>query len=262
MSDLKSLLESFKKRSRYHRVQALEALKKDQKERAEKSFNASRAAILEAIEKLETLGVPDPQSSEQAGEAEILMAKELADCWGILGGIYRAQGRDSWSDAIKAYDDGYIYEASTRFNILSTYNRVNRLVVRILKNPDLLSVPPPVVEDIKPPTKKTMPELLSETDNEIERQLREGRTDRVWALADLAMVRLLGDSPNVNVALDDFDKSAGNDVFPYDSMLKVIRELVDRNLPMQHRLISTGERLRARLPRTLQGEPLSQTATA
>lgn len=265
MSDLKTLLESLKKRSGYHRVQGLEALKKGQSDRAKRSFDAARAAITEAIEKAENLGVPDPQSTKPASEAEIMIAKELADCWGILGGVYRAEGLDSLSKGIEAYDKGYIYESSGRFHILSSYNRVNRLVVRILKDPGLLSVPPPVVEDINEPIKKTMPKLLSEADIEIEQQLRAGRPDREWALADLAMVRILGGLPEVKVqsALTDFDKSAENNLYPYDSMLKVIRELVDRNLPMQQLLIDTGERLRAKLPPNLRGEPLSpQSVTA
>ena len=263
MNDLKRVLDAFKRRSRYHRDAALEARKDKNSTLEDEEFNAAIAAINEAIESLQALGVPDPQSTERASEAEIVIANQMADCRGILGGIYRAQGRHSWSNAIAEYDKGYIYESSTRFNILSTYNRVNRLVLRILKDPKLLSDPAPIVENIEGSFSQTMPELLSETDNEIERQLRNGRTDRVWALADLAMVRLLGNSPNVDVALDDFDKSAGNDVFPYESMLKVIRELVAQKLPMQSNLISVGERLRAKLPLSLQGKPLSlQSVTA
>lgn len=263
MSDLKSVLDPFKRRSRYHRDAALEARQDNNSQREAEEFGEAVEAIRKAIEELEKLGVPDPASPERASEAEIVIAKQMADCRGILGGIYRAQGAGSWSDAIAEYDEGYKYESSPRFDILNTYNRVNRLVVRILRAPDLLSQPLPFVEDIDKSTKKTMPDLLSEADNEIERQLKAGRTDRVWALADLVMVRLLGGLPNVDVALDDFDKSAGNDVFPYDSMLKVIRELVVQNLPMHQTLVSTGERLRAKLPPRLQGDPLfPQSATA
>lgn len=262
MSDLKSLLAPFKQKSRYHRDDALEAVNDDELEQANKDFKAAAAAIIEAIDYVKTLGAPDPKSQEPASEAEIMMARELADCWGILGGVYRAHGREHWADAIAAYDEGNKYESSTRFNILSTYNRVNRLVLRILKDPNLLSSPPPLVSNTEPDN-KTMSELLSEADSEIERQLRAGRTDRAWALADLAMVRLLGGSPKVEVALNDLDASTGNDLFPYESMLKVIRELVAQNLPMHDHLISVGERLRSKLPPMLRGERLSsQSMTA
>lgn len=257
MNDLKSILEPFKKRSRYHRNEALDAQHDGDFEQAEQDFTAARAAINDAIKCLVDLGVPDPESTERASEAECLIAAQLADCWGILGGVYRAQGDNYLEDAKKAYDEGNKYESSPRFNILNSYNRVNRLVVRVLKDPNLLSEPQPVVNDIEGPDKKTMRELFSETDAAIEQQLVAGRSDRPWALADLAMVRLLGELPNVDIALKDLDESTSNDPFPCESMLKVLRELIARNLPMNDKLISAGERLRTKLPPMLQGEPLA-----
>jgi hypothetical protein len=262
MSELMSVLEPLKRRSRYHRNEALEALKEDDPDQAAEDFAAAREAINDAINRLKALGAPDPASSERANETEIVIAEQLADCWGILGGICRAQGDDYLSDARDAYDEGYKYESSPRFNILSSYNRVNRLVVRILKEPELLYDPPPLVTDIDVP-EKTMVQLLSEADMEIERQLVAGRRDRVWALADLVTVRLLGSLPKGNVALNDLEESTGNDTFPSESMLKVIRELLKRPLPMQDDLVYVGERLRAKLPLILQGEALaSQSASA
>lgn len=262
MSDIMSVLKPLKDTSRYHRNEALEAVRELDLELANENFDAARAAINEAINYLKSLGVPDPESNQRASEVEITIAEQLADCWGILGGVYRAQGFEHLSDAKNAYDEGNKYESSTRFNILSTYNRVNRLVVRILMDPDLLSDPPPVVDDIPEPVKKTMPELLSETDTEIERQLVAGRMDRIWALADLVMVRLLGDSPKVEIALNELDESPGNKTFAYESTLKVIRDLVERKLPMRDKLISTGQKLREKLPVTLQGEPFAESMVA
>src|SRR5260370_21617735 len=208
---------------------------------------------MEAIRSLQDLGTPDLSSPKRASETEITIAEQLADCWGILGGVYRSQG--DLDEARKAYDEGYKDESSNRFNVINTYNRVNRLVVRILAKPDLLSDSAPLVEDIEEPA--TMRQLLGKADEEIERQLREGRRDKPWALADLAMVRLLGSLQNFDLALNALDESSANDPFPYASMLKVIRELIDRRLPMQDELIIAGERLRARLPQTLRGESLA-----
>lgn len=256
MSDLTNELEPLKRRSRYHRNEALEALKEGDTEQAAEEFESSREAIRDALHRLQDLGTPDLSSLKRASEAEITIAEQLADCWGILGGVYRSQG--NLDEARNAYDKGYEYESNTRFNVLSTYNRVNRLVVRILQNPDLLSDSSPQVVDIEEPA--TMRHLLRKTDEEIERQLREGRRDRAWALADLAMVRLLGSLQNFDLALNALDESSANDPFPYASMLKVIRELIDRRLPMQDELIVAGERLRARLPQTLQGESLASVS--
>jgi tetratricopeptide (TPR) repeat protein len=252
MSDLMNELESLKRRSRYHRKEALEAIKEGDNEQAAEEFESAREAIRVAIRRLEDLGVPDLSSPRRASEAEITIAEQLADCWGVLGGVYRSEA--NLNEARNAYDEGYKYESSKRFNILSTYNRLNRLVVRILQNPDLLSESSSQVVDIEEPA--TMRQLLRETDEEIERQLREGRRDRPWALADLAMVRLLGRLDTFDLALNALDASSANDPFPYDSMLKVIRELVNLHLPMQDELIIAGERLRARLPQILQGDSL------
>jgi hypothetical protein len=262
MSDINDVLDPLKDSSRYHRNQALKALAENKPELANKNFDAARAAINKAIDHLKTLGAPDPDSTVRASEVEITIAEQFADCWGILGGVYRAQGNEYLSAAKDAYDEGNKYESSARFNILSTYNRVNRLVVRILIDPFLLSDPPPVVDDMPGSVKKTMRELLSETDTEIERQLGAGRSDRVWAIADQIMVRLLGDSPKVDIALNDLDESAGNKTFVYDSTLKVIRDLVERKLPMQDKLITTGEQLRAKLPATLKGAALAESMVA
>jgi len=255
MSDLSNELEPYKLRSRRHRNKAIKALEDDVEEQAAGEFKKSREAMNEALRYLQDLGAPDPKSEKRASEGEMAIAEQLADCWGILGGVCRAQG--DLDGAKDAYDNGYTYESSRRFKILNTYNRVNRLVVRILQSPELLSDPPPFVTDIAEPEKKTMPELLGETAEEIERQLHEGRQDRAWALADFAMVRVLGGLDGVDGALNALDESSANNPFPYHSTLKVIRELTQRQLPMRDKLIAVGEHLRQKLPQTMQGEPLA-----
>jgi hypothetical protein len=254
MSDMTKELEPYKLRSRRHRNRAIKALEDDLAEQAAVEFKRSREAMNQAIQYLQELGAPDLESEKQASEGEIAVAEQLADCWGILGGVCRAQG--DLEGAKEAYDNGYTYESSKRFNILNTYNRVNRLVVRILQTPELLCDPSPVT-DIAETDKKTMSELLRETAEEIERQLREGRQDRAWALADLAMVRLLGGLDGVDITLSALDEGSANDPFPYHSTLKVIRELAQRELPMRDKLVAVGERLRQKLPQTMQGEPLA-----
>jgi hypothetical protein len=254
MSDLPNELEPYKLRSRRHRNKAIKALEDDVAEQAAREFRKSREAMTEALQYLQDLGAPDPNSGKRASEGEIAIAEQLADCWGILGGVCRAQG--DLVSAKDAYDNGYKYESSRRFNILNTYNRVNRLVVRILQNPELLSDPQPLVTDLSEP-KKTMHDLLCETAEEIERQLREGRPDRAWALADLVMVRLLACLDGVDIALDALDKCSENDPFPYHSTLKVIRELAGKGLAMKEKLIAVGKHLRQKLPQTMQGDSLA-----
>jgi len=258
MSELASRLEPYKLRSRRYRKLALQALETKDSAQAAQDFARSRHAIREALDYLEDLGAPDLKTPEPASEGDAEIAKQLADCWGVLGGIYRTEGGDQLRHAKEAYDKGFTYEGCRRFNLPSTYNRVNRLVVRILEMPGLLVEPLPLVMDVPEKERKTMPALLAEAEEEIDRQLRNRlrESDRAWAYADLAMVRLLGGLGRVGLALDQLDESSRNDTYPYESTLKVIRELLQRELPIREEIIAFGEHLREKLPPGLQGEPL------
>lgn len=261
MSALSEELESYKLRSRRHRNRALQARDEERDDaRAASDFAKAVAAMREALRYLEEIGAPDPEAKELPSEGEIEVAEQLADCWGMLGGVYRAQGDLEQSKL--AYDSGYRYESSKRFNILNTYNQVNRLVLRIILNPELLADVPPLVTDGADNEKRPMLDLLHDAADEIERQLREGRRDRAWALADLVMVRVLGRLDGIDGALSALDESSEGDPFPYQSTLKVIRELVQLNLPVRDKLLVVGERLRQRLPDTMQGKPLVSTASS
>jgi DNA-binding transcriptional MerR regulator len=258
MSELASRLEPYKLRSRRYRKQALKALETGDLAQAAQDFERSRQAIREALDYLEDLGAPDLRTPEPASEGDAEIAKQLADCWGVLGGIYRAEGDDQLRHAKQAYDTGFTYEGCKRFNLPSSYNRVNRLVVRILETPGLLVEPLPLVMDVSEAERKTMPALLAEAEEEIDRQLRNRlrEDDRAWAYADLAMVRLLGGLKDVDYALGNLDENCKNDSYPYESTLKVIRELLQRELPIREQILAFGEHLREKLPPDLRGEPL------
>jgi hypothetical protein len=76
------------------------------------------------------------------------IADELADCWGNLGGVERRWAFELAGDpplrlehldrSIAAYDEGYHYEQMDPRR-RSTYNRLNRLIVRLLRNPQILA---------------------------------------------------------------------------------------------------------------------------
>lgn len=253
MSSISSQVEPFKLRSRRCRNRALEALARGDAELAEAQFGTAVEAMGRAIEFLANLGIPDPESARPASEAEIELATQLADCWGMLGGVHRAAGLRE--RAIAAYDEGFRFEGSPRFAILSTYNRVNRLVVRILVTPGLLDEPAPPVQ-LPDGRAVTMPELLEEVRDEISCQLRAGRRDRPWALADLVLVSVLGGLEGVTTALRGLGESSANDPFPFQSTLKVVWELAALDLPCRAGLIWLGEHLRRKL-QSMPGEPVA-----
>lgn len=252
-STLAGRMEPFKRRSRRFRNHAIGARARDSQAAGE-HFAMAAETLQEAIDYLRGLGDPDPHARPAASESEVEIAAQLADCWGMLGGVYRAEGKLPL--AREAYDAGAVYESSRRFGILNTYNQVNRLIVRIMERPELLSPAAPPVTDLPGTPAAPMHQLLHQTTEEIERQLREGRMDRPWALADLVMVRLLGGQEGVDQALAALDESSANDFFPYESTLRVIRELAAKRLSVHDRLIALGEQLQRRLPEHLRGEPL------
>jgi hypothetical protein len=259
MSVLAARMDEYKQRSRRFRNDALEA-QKHAPEEAREQFEMAAETVRDAIGYLRRLGDPDPRALDLAPEDEVEIARQLADCWGMLGGVYRAAGE--LSNAKDAYDTGAVYEKSPRFRILNTYNQVNRLVVRILEQPDLLSPAGDVVTDLPERRDVPMRALLREMADEIERQLHEGRPDRPWALADLLMVRVLGELEGVGAALAALDESSANDTFPYESTLKVVRELMTRRLHVHDQLVSVGAQLQSRLPPDAQGEPIQPVTQA
>jgi hypothetical protein len=248
-------LESMKQRSRRHRGKMLQALEAQDVETAEREFKNSKEAIDEAFAALKRYPVPR-LSGDAAGEGEIEVAKQLADLWGMCGGLLRARGSAELGDfdaAIASYDTGYTFESNPRFHIRSSYNTVNRLVLRILRYPEILD------SDEAPPGLHTsLIKALGHAAKEIENQLDAGRSDVPWALADLVLVEVLslGDETS---ALSQLDSYTRQDTYPLQSLLNVVRDLRRVLVPgsaRSERLLSVGEWLRSHLPSTLQGRPL------
>jgi hypothetical protein len=257
MSVLTKELEPYKLRARRHRGGMLKALASGDRKAADTEFEDAQSAIAEGFAVLDKYERPDPTAPGVAGEGETAVAEQLADLWGIQGGLYRSRGGSSndpsidLDHAIGAYDNGWQYESSRRFRILNSYNTVNRLVLRILRTPSLLGSKAPV-----PGLGKSMGDLLGDAVALIERQMDTGRQDIPWALADLAMTELLRDGSDVASILDQLDESTLTDPYPLQSMLNVIRDLLRAGVQPRERLITAGEHIRLRLPEAMKGNPL------
>jgi len=259
MPSLSKALDDYKEEARYHRNRALKALEEGDHERAQSEFAQARACVKKALTYLEELGKPELSVSGKASEAEAEVAREFSDCLGILGGIYRSEGK--FKQAICKYREGYQYEANERFNLSSSYNRVNYLIVSILDDPTLLMASGPATE-VDPQHKRTMRELLGEADETINQQLSKGRPDRAWAYADLALMRLLRgeEEARVHDALQGLERASDESrdkYFTYESLLKVIRDLAQKPLPVHDGLVAVGEWLRKKLPPGKRGESFS-----
>src|SRR4051812_8026828 len=95
--------------------------------RYERAATLLRQAIDLAYEEYTTAKLPELRAT---------FASELADCWGILGGVERRWALDPTSNleqriahlrqSVSAYDKGYIYENDPSLvSTVSTYNWLN-----------------------------------------------------------------------------------------------------------------------------------------
>ena len=65
------------------------------------------------------------------------MAVQLADCYGMKGGIFR-HAKD-FNASVACYDLGYLYESCRRFEIINSYNLLNRLLSHLMLEPQALT---------------------------------------------------------------------------------------------------------------------------
>jgi hypothetical protein len=131
------------------------------------------------------------------------MEAELADLYGLVGGTQRrwgldAQGPDRDSHlaaSVRAYDDGFRYEQTLKAKDATSYNRINRLVGRVLLKPSVLQA-----------AKTASPEVdlnheLGKAEEILTGQIESGRQRDPWAYSDLATVRLLRGTPDALATL-------------------------------------------------------------
>ena len=140
---------------------------------------------------------------QKAGEPESVRA-ELADSWGMKGGILRRAGR--LPEALDAYKKGLEYESG------DSYNLTNSVVLRLLINPLQFHQSRAQIEDARA---------------EVDRQ-RPVRSSQWWFWADLGLLELL--SGQEDRALDAYRHFSGTGAraSDYESTISVLEELSDK----------------------------------
>lgn len=159
-------------------------------------------------------------------------AGELADVYGIMGGVTRRQGLsaetdDDRADALKLsveyYDEGFKYE-KPEYGVVNSYNLVNRLVGRILSDPSCLDDTLP--EDAVP-ADESMEDMLRDAQKQIAAQVDESRNRDPWALADMALIEiLLLPSATAGSAYGPLHRTSPPS-YVYESALSTLRPLAD-----------------------------------
>ena len=152
----------------------------------ETAFAAAETEYLAAVKLLE----PKLRRSQQAGdcvtrrgasEDRNYFAFRLADCYGSLGGI--ARRKNDHRGALEWYDKDREVEADPAYQITSTYNRVQSIVMQILVDQSSLSraavdliartrsLLSPIVRHSPPrrhgpaPTSSSLPAILRQSSN-------------------------------------------------------------------------------------------------
>jgi len=195
-------------------------------EKREQLFGEAVAEFKKAIGILErSLRLLRRQESAHSNDV-CRVLEELSKSCGSLGGTWRDSG--DLDQAIEQYDKGNSYEQERREHCgaQDTYNMLQRLIVRLLRDP----------------ARMVAPEFLAELQavrQEIESQVKAGREDS-WGLADMVLVRFLCDAEaDADAAIANLDRRKADASF-YESAYKAVAALVAEGLGKGSAL---GERL-------------------
>jgi len=237
MSDLSDRLNPYKMRAQRYKKAAMQAKREGDLDRANAEFEEARYVMGEAFAEIESGGRFNATLVGPVDQATKDQASELADCWGILGGIYREEG--DIKKAIDAYDSGYKFEKEPKYEIQSTYNTVNRLVLPLLTHPELLKEGGAGISGER--LERPVSELLAEAGQAIEAKWRF-MTDPVWALADMVLITTILQTPDAAEWEERFKAKAQNR-FSFDSLRTVLEKLSQAELPIRGRLQEVAGRL-------------------
>jgi hypothetical protein len=152
-------------------------------ERRQGRYDEARAALREeAIEPLraalEALSCAGDGLSETLRDLRDRVARELANCWGSEGGLYRRQ--DRWAEARASYERGRSVEQDPRYGIADSYNLTNALAASVFQDPASLPA---------------LGASIREAAEVVAGQVSGERRNSYWALADLGLLLLLSGRP-------------------------------------------------------------------
>jgi hypothetical protein len=150
------------------------------------------------------------------------LATELADTYGLIGGVEKRWGLDVGGEegrrhleaSVVAYDEGLSYERDLPPKDATTYNRVNRLVGRVLLDTGVLQQDAEFTHELR-----AAEEVLTEQTDTV-------RQKDPWAWADLGTVRLLRGKPDAMAAFRELDQLRPPK-FVYDSTLATLKPLCE-----------------------------------
>jgi tetratricopeptide (TPR) repeat protein len=176
-------------------------------------FSIALEALDKAIKLLKTAlenGLALPENQRPAPISDI--KRELADCYGMKGGLYRREStghHGAQRDALLAKAEE-MYESGAALEQNDSYNLTNTIVIPLLRNPDRLP--------------ELRPKAIAARD-EVQRQVDGPRRSQWWAWADLGLLNLLaGESSRALQAYAQFGR-VGAQVQDCQSTINVLHDL-------------------------------------
>jgi tetratricopeptide (TPR) repeat protein len=184
--------------------EALERAKQLRLQARERVAAQQLEAALELID--QALRVLETEQADPSFE----LYRDLAECWGVRGGILRRLKRRA--ESVESYKRGTRYEQDEEFGSDDAYNLVNSVVLPLYDQPKLLADDAFRVQ-------------LRLAIRQLGRQIRGARSDDYWAQADLARCLLLDNRfDEAKLCIDRFFQLGGLQE-GYAITVQVLREL-------------------------------------
>lgn len=202
--------------------------------REAKRYEDALADISEALGELEAMlaELPadivdgDEHASAEYSPPVKRLVDELAECYGIKGGILRSKGRPG--EAVASYDRGFLFEQHSARKKDNSYNAVQRLVSRVCAEPYRYKAAKwRFLRD-------DMNRLLDDTIRLVKSQVEGPRATRAgdaWAAADILFLNILHEAnsegvsaPAVVRAFEEFQRAKPSR-FARESTARAFREL-------------------------------------
>lgn len=195
----------------------------------------ARACLDEAIGFMRELAASPPPPS--------WLDVQFADVYGLIGGVEKRWGlsldgqqrKDHLMASVEAYDRGFAYEENLQHGDVNTYNRVNRLVGRVLLDPRVLE---PGAADAA-----LVASGLEAAEKLVTGEIRSTRLKDPWAYCDLGTIQLLRGEPE---ALSVFQRLVRMrpQASVYESTLATLEPLCEAASQVRPELLSAVELLK------------------
>ena len=198
-------------------VRALKASAKSARD--DRDWDSAIADLNDAIDLLQ-------DRLEESSAAPEWLKAELADTFGMIGGIEKRWGlqledeqrRRHLKASVDAYDMGFKYEQGLDLDDANTYNRINRLVGRVLLDKNMLRRGDSAASKFA--------EELRDAEEIVTKEIETARQRDPWAYCDLGTVRLLRGKPDALSVFHDLERLRP-EPYVYESVLSTLQPLSD-----------------------------------